>query len=184
MANVVVDGIVNRLPLVLDLPLRSGRGNDLVLSGHGLVRRQDPDLPSSHFLFVNSNCLSDVIHLRLHFTELLSLKIQGLEEVVGQGVDLVGDGGQALGCVALGLLEGGPLIVALVVVVLAVLGHPLQVREGVQEVLPPLRDVGGDQGVEIGRHDSPCVHDLLFDGICHRISGFRDFRKKIINKID
>ena len=38
------------------------------------------------------------------------------------------------------------------VVVLAVLRHPLQVGVGVQQVLPALGYLGGDEGVQVGRH--------------------------------
>ena len=39
------------------------------------------------------------------------------------------------------------------VVVLAVFSHPLQVGVGVQEVLSPLRDLGGDQRIQVSRHN-------------------------------
>jgi hypothetical protein len=45
--------------------------------------------------------------------------------------------------------------VYLEVVIFAVLGHPAQVGVGVQEVLPPLRYLRGDQGVQVRRHYSP-----------------------------
>ena len=44
------------------------------------------------------------------------------------------------------------MISYLEVVVLAVLRHPLQVGVGVQQVLPALGYLGGDQGVQVGRH--------------------------------
>ena len=49
---------------------------------------------------MNVHGLRDVVDLRSHLAQLSRLKIQHLEEVVGQGVDLVGHGGQALGGVA------------------------------------------------------------------------------------
>ena len=54
-----------------------------------------------------------MIDLTLHLSDLGTLKVQHLQEVVGQGVDLVGHTGQALGGVALGLLQGGSLVVTL-----------------------------------------------------------------------
>lgn len=62
---------------------------------------------------MNGHSLSNVIDLTLHLSDLGTLKVQHLQEVVGQGVDLVGHTGQALGGVALGLLQGGSLVVTL-----------------------------------------------------------------------
>ena len=41
------------------------------------------------------------------------------------------------------------------VVILAVLGNPLQVGVGVQQVLSSLRYLGGYQGVQVRRHGDP-----------------------------
>ena len=57
--------------------------------------------------------LADVVDLTLHLPDLGGLEVQHLQEVVGQGVDLVGHAGQTLGGVAFRLLQGGSLVVAL-----------------------------------------------------------------------
>ena len=78
-----------------------------------LVSRENPDLSAGHLLLVYGDGLADVIDLALHLPDLRGLQVQHLQEVVSQRVDLVGDTGQALGGVPLGLLQRGPLVVAL-----------------------------------------------------------------------
>ncbi len=51
--------------------------------------------------------------LSSHFIELGSLEVEELEEVVGEGVDLIGDRGQALRRVPLRLVQGLSLVVNL-----------------------------------------------------------------------
>ena len=157
-----------------------------------LVCRQDPDLSSCHLLLVYGNSLADVVYLTLHLPDLGALQVEHLQEVVGEGVDLVSHAGQTLGRVALGLLQSRPLVVALrrkydytlrfrlnqcdqneynaylEVVVLAVLGDPLEVRVGVHQVLSPLRDLRSDQRVQIGSHPRNC-NPLL--SLCQILSG-------------
>ena len=50
------------------------------------------------------------------------------------------------------LLQSSAFVVALEVVVFTVLGHSFKVCVRVQQVLPSLRDLGGDQRVQVGRH--------------------------------
>ena len=57
--------------------------------------------------------LADVVDLALHLPDLRGLEVQHLEEVVGQGVDLVGHAGQTLGGVAFRLFQSGSLVVTL-----------------------------------------------------------------------
>ena len=57
--------------------------------------------------------LADVVDLTLHLPDLGGLEVQHLQEVVGQGVDLVGHAGQTLGGVTFRLLQSGSLVVAL-----------------------------------------------------------------------
>lgn len=56
------------------------------------------------------------------------------------------------------LLQSSPLVVALEVIIFAVFRHSLQVGVGVQQVLSPLRDLRGDEGVQVGCH---CFNFLL-----------------------
>ena len=62
---------------------------------------------------MDADCLPDMIDLTLHLPDLRGLEVEHLEEVVGQGVDLISNTGQALGRVALGLLQRCSLIVTL-----------------------------------------------------------------------
>ena len=78
-----------------------------------LVSRQDSDLPSCHLLLVYGHSLADVVNLTLHLPDLRALKVEHLQEVVGESIDLVSHAGQALGRVALGLLQRRSLIVTL-----------------------------------------------------------------------
>ena len=78
-----------------------------------LVGGQHPDLSPGHLLFVYGDSLADVVDLTLHLPDLRGLQVQHLEEVVGQGVDLVGHAGQTLGGVAFRLLQSCSLVVAL-----------------------------------------------------------------------
>ena len=78
-----------------------------------LVCRQDPDLPSCHLLLVYGHSLADVVNLTFHLSDLGTLEVKHLQEVVGEGVDLVSHAGQTLGRVALGLLQSRPLVVTL-----------------------------------------------------------------------
>lgn len=91
MTNVVEHGVVDGLPHVLGRPLGVRRSDYLVLSVGGLVRGQDPDLAARHFFAVDVDGLRNVVDLRFHLSELGRLKVQHLEEIVGQRVDLVGD---------------------------------------------------------------------------------------------
>ena len=78
-----------------------------------LVSRQDSDLPSCHLLLVYGHSLADVVNLTLHLPDLRALKVEHLQEVVGESIDLVSHAGQALGRVPLGLLQRRSLIVTL-----------------------------------------------------------------------
>ena len=62
---------------------------------------------------MDGDSLADVVDLTLHLPDLRGLQVQHLEEVVCERVDLIGHAGQALSCVALRLLQGGALVVAL-----------------------------------------------------------------------
>ena len=53
---------------------------------------------------MNGHSLTDVVYLTLHLPDLGGLEVQHLQEVVGQGVDLVGHASQTLGGVTLSLL--------------------------------------------------------------------------------
>ena len=78
-----------------------------------LVRGQHSYLSPRHLLLVDADCLPDMIDLTLHLPDLGGLEVEHLEEVVGQGVDLISNTGQALGRVALGLLQRCSLVVTL-----------------------------------------------------------------------
>ena len=62
---------------------------------------------------MDGDSLADVVDLTLHLPDLGGLEVQHLEEVVGQGVDLVGHAGETLGGVTFRLLQSGSLVVAL-----------------------------------------------------------------------
>ena len=136
MPDVVQAGVVNGLPHVLDGSLRVGWSDDLVLpeqfvlaGGEIQLQRcpdrqtvlpvgtfvggQHSDLSPGHLLLVDGDSLADVVDLTLHLPDLGGLQVQHLQEVVGQGVDLVGHAGQTLGGVTLRLLQSCSLVVAL-----------------------------------------------------------------------
>ena len=77
------------------------------------VSGQHSYLSPRHLLLVDADCLPDMIDLTLHLPDLRGLEVEHLEEVVGQGVDLISNTGQALGRVALGLLQRCSLVVTL-----------------------------------------------------------------------
>lgn len=101
--------------------------------------------PPGHLLLVDMHRLGDVVHLGLHLAELLGLKLEELHVAIGERVDLVGHAGQRLGGVVLGGLQGRLLVVRAVVGVLAVVGHPLQVRVAVPQTLAAIGDLGAYQ---------------------------------------
>ena len=62
---------------------------------------------------MNGHGLTDVVNLTFHLPDLGGLEVQHLQEVVGQGVDLVGHTGQTLGGVALGFFKSCSLVITL-----------------------------------------------------------------------
>ena len=90
----------------------SGQTDSLIPVGT-FVGGQHSDLSPGHLLLVDGDSLADVVDLTLHLPDLGGLEVQHLQEVVGQGVDLVGHAGQTLGGVTLRLLQSCSLVVAL-----------------------------------------------------------------------
>lgn len=71
-----------------------------------------------------------------HLLELSGLSIQETEHVRGQPVDLVGDAGQSLVGVGLGLLHRTVCVLYLIVIILAVFGHFKEIFIIVEKSLP------------------------------------------------
>ena len=88
-------------------------GGQTALPVGAFVGGQHSDLSPRHFLLVNGDGLADVVDLTLHLPDLGGLEVQHLQEVVCQGVDLVGNAGKTLGGVTFRLLQSGSLVVAL-----------------------------------------------------------------------
>lgn len=91
MTNVVQLRVIDRLANVLDGLLGVRRRHDLVLARRDFVCRQNADLASRHLLLVNHHRLRDVVHLRLHLTQVVGLQIEQLDVVRRERVDLIGD---------------------------------------------------------------------------------------------
>jgi hypothetical protein len=114
--------------------------------------------------------LREVIHLTLHVCKLRALQFKQLQEIVGQRVDLVGHRSQTLGGVALGVLEGSPLIFRLIIVLFAVLGHSLQILMAVVKTGPALRQLRGQQSGQFGQMLRVAAH-LGAPSICNHHPG-------------
>lgn len=167
MSDLVEHGIVNGFAHILDGLLGIDGGHDLELTRAHLVGRQHANLPGKHrkyvrksnriqleweinlppghLLLVYVHRLRNMIHLRFHLAELLRLQVQQLHVAVGERIDLIRYTGQRLRGVVLGGLEGGLLVVGPIVCVLAVVGHPLQVRVAVAQALAAIGDFGAYQ---------------------------------------
>ena len=96
MSDIIEAAVINRFANIFDWTLWVGRGDYLVLPGQpvGAVRTlvggQNANFSSGHFLLVDADGLADVVDLRLHLADGGGLQVEHLQEVVGQGVDLVG----------------------------------------------------------------------------------------------
>ena len=113
MSDFIQGREINWSPDIFNRSFGVRRDQNFVLSRVHFIGCQNADLSPGHFLLMNRYSLGDVVDLGLHFGHLSGLQVQHVEQVVGQGVDLICNGGQGLRRVVFGLLESRPLVVGL-----------------------------------------------------------------------